>query len=154
MSRTQTNVTFRLQLLEREKHRNLTGSQYGKSTPVDNAPGWNESLATASEAFVKADRTTTTIKDLQKQTIDHVRSRNDSDERLETREASYVRDEVDGPLGSARVGEFEGVVGKGDLGLDEMDVEPDGRTVTRHVVHEATSVTEETNSKARGDKKA
>ncbi|KAF9243492.1 hypothetical protein BU15DRAFT_42867, partial [Melanogaster broomeanus] len=136
------------ELLEREKRRNLSGDQYGASTPIDNAPGWNESLATASEAFVKADRTTVTIRDLEKKTINYVQSRNDPDERLETREASYAREEIDGPLRSARVGEFEGVVGNGDLGFDEMDVEPDGRTVARSAVHEATTVTKQTESKA------
>jgi len=136
------------ELLEREKRRNLSGDQHGKSTPIDNAPGWNESLATASEAFVKADRTTTSIHELQEKTVNYVQSRHDTNDRLETREASYLRDEVDGPLGSAGMGEFEGVVGKGDLGLDDMDVEPDGRTVTRHVVHEETTVTKEAGSEA------
>ncbi|KIK99982.1 hypothetical protein PAXRUDRAFT_822166, partial [Paxillus rubicundulus Ve08.2h10] len=136
------------ELLEREKRRNLSNDQHGKSTPIDNAPGWNESLATASEAFVKADRTTTSIRDLQEKTANYVQSRHDPNDRLETREATYLRDEVDGPLGSAGMGEFEGVIGRGDLGLDDMDVEPDGRTVTRHVVHEETTVTKEAESKA------
>ncbi|KAF9223680.1 hypothetical protein BS17DRAFT_817325 [Gyrodon lividus] len=133
------------ELLEREKRRNLSG---GKPEPIENAPGWNEDLATASEAFVKADRTNASIHDLQEKTINHVQSRNDPDERLETREAPYVRDQVDGPLGSARVGEFEGVVGNGDLGLDDVDTESDGRTVTRRVLHEATTVTKERKPKA------
>ena len=44
--------------------------------------------------------------------------------------AAYARDEVDGPLGHAGAGEFEGVVGKDDLGPDAQ-VEPDGRVVSR-----------------------
>ena len=42
-----------LQTLEREKRRNLNGNQHKTSTPIDDAPGWNEDLATASEAHVK-----------------------------------------------------------------------------------------------------
>jgi hypothetical protein len=56
------------------------------------------------------------------------------------REASYLKDEVAGPLGTAtaRVGEFEGVVGAGDLGTDQdgTDADSNGRTLERHVVHE------------------
>jgi len=44
---------YSLQVLEREKRRNLNGSQHKTSTPIDDAPGWNEGLASASEAHVK-----------------------------------------------------------------------------------------------------
>ncbi|KIJ66892.1 hypothetical protein HYDPIDRAFT_26307 [Hydnomerulius pinastri MD-312] len=131
------------QLLEREKRRNLSGGQHRTSTPIDNAPGWNEHLASTSEAHVKADRSTASIHDMQRNTVDYIHARHSPDERLGPREASYVRDEVNGPLGSARVGEFEGVVGDGDLGLEDLDIESDGRTVTRRVVHEETTVTRE-----------
>ena len=42
--------------LEREKQRNLAQKQHLTSTPVSEAPGWNESLATSSEANVKVGR--------------------------------------------------------------------------------------------------
>ncbi|KAG1753361.1 hypothetical protein EDB19DRAFT_1668878 [Suillus lakei] len=124
--------------LEREKRRNLSGTQHKTSTPIDDAPGWNEDLATASEAHVKADRSSTTINDLQRKTVDYVNARHQPDEQMDHREASYLKDEVTGPLGTARVGEFEGVVGAGDLGIDQegTDIESDGRTVKRHVVYE------------------
>lgn len=36
-----------------EKQRNLSNKQHRTSTPLSNAPGWNEHLASASEASVK-----------------------------------------------------------------------------------------------------
>ncbi|KAG2752147.1 hypothetical protein P692DRAFT_20830369 [Suillus brevipes Sb2] len=128
------------EMLERGKRRNLSGTQHETSTPIDDAPGWNEDLASASEAHVKADRSTVTINDLQRKTIDYIHARHQPDEPLNHREASYLRDEVTGPLGTAtaRVGEFEGVVGAGDLGTeqDSTDTEPEGRTIEQHVVYE------------------
>lgn len=47
-----------LQMLERGKRRNLSGIQHETSTPIDDAPGWNEDLASASEAHVKVLSTT------------------------------------------------------------------------------------------------
>lgn len=48
------NFCFRDKLLDEEKKRNLSGTQHRTSTPLrDEAPGWNESLASASEASVK-----------------------------------------------------------------------------------------------------
>lgn len=41
------------QILELEKNRNLRGVQHKTSTPHSHAPGWNETLASASEASVK-----------------------------------------------------------------------------------------------------
>jgi hypothetical protein len=124
--------------LEREKRRNLSSTQHKTSTPIDNAPGWNEDLASASEAHVKADRSSVTINDLQRKTIDYLNAKHQQDDQMDHREASYLRDEVTGPLGTARVGEFEGVVGAGDLGTDQEgnDIDSDGRTVKRHVVYE------------------
>lgn len=132
--------------LEREKRRNLSRIQHETSTPIDDAPGWNEDLASASEAHVKADRSSVTINDLQRKTIDYINAKHQPDEQMDHREASYLKDEVTGPLGTARVGEFEGVVGAGDLGTDQegTDMEPDGRTIKRHVVYEEiTEVTRE-----------
>jgi hypothetical protein len=89
---------------------------------------------------LQADRSTVTINDLQRKTIDYIHARHQPDEPLNHREASYLRDEVTGPLGTAtaRVGEFEGVVGAGDLGTeqDSTDTDPEGRTIERHVVYE------------------
>ncbi|KAG8213103.1 hypothetical protein J3R82DRAFT_11500 [Butyriboletus roseoflavus] len=120
--------------------RPITTHRSASSTPVDNAPGWNEDLATASEAFVKADReAATTINEMQQKTVDHARSRRlnpDSDSENEQTHASYARDEVGGPLGNSGVGEFEGVVGNDDLGPEDTQVEPNGRVVSRRTVHE------------------
>ena len=41
------------EVLEREKQRNLAKHHYQTTAPVDDAPGWNEYLASDSEAFVK-----------------------------------------------------------------------------------------------------
>ena len=47
------------QLLELEKQRNLSKQQHKTSTPISGAPGWNEALATTSEAAVKVSSLTT-----------------------------------------------------------------------------------------------
>jgi len=92
--------------------------------PNPDAPGWKESLASTSEAFVKvsirplaplfilalmhqsqADRSgPTSTSDLQARTVEFVTGRYSSDERRssESTTASYTRDEVSGPLGSAQ----------------------------------------------------
>ncbi|KAI0951023.1 hypothetical protein AcW1_008177 [Taiwanofungus camphoratus] len=43
-------------VLETEKHRNLSKNQHKTSTTIPSAPGWNEYLASASEAAVKVRR--------------------------------------------------------------------------------------------------
>ena len=43
--------------LELEKQRNLANKQHATSTPISEARGWNEFLATTSEAYVKVGRT-------------------------------------------------------------------------------------------------
>ncbi|GAW02587.1 ctg1 protein [Lentinula edodes] len=65
-------------VLDTEKKRNLSKTQHGTSTPHDHAPGWNEHLASASEAH--ADRSTASPNELTDKTI---------------------KDAVDGPLGQA-----------------------------------------------------
>jgi hypothetical protein len=40
-------------VLETEKRRNLQNVQHKTSTPHEHAPGWNEDLATVSEAVLK-----------------------------------------------------------------------------------------------------
>ncbi|TPX46536.1 hypothetical protein SeMB42_g03660 [Synchytrium endobioticum] len=54
-------------LLEREKRRTLKGDV---KTVINNAPGWNEALASESEANVKADRSSCESPEaLQKETV-------------------------------------------------------------------------------------
>ncbi|KAI0760953.1 hypothetical protein BD413DRAFT_593197 [Trametes elegans] len=113
-------------VLEQEKKRNLSKQQHKTSTPIpDGAPGWNENLASASEAAVKADRWGTgSPQELQEKTVKYVKDRHhasDSAATIEssphepgislshmkhdgsntTPEAPYKRDEIDGPLKSA-----------------------------------------------------
>ncbi|KAI6025885.1 hypothetical protein F5J12DRAFT_452544 [Pisolithus orientalis] len=120
------------ELLEREKHRNLSGTQHTTSSPIDDAPGWNEYLATTSEANVKADRSTLRPEELQAKTVNHIRARHRIDDRPEATGTMDVRDEVSGPLGSAQVG---GVDSLADVDPGN-NVDSDGRTVFRHVIHE------------------
>ncbi|CAK5269342.1 unnamed protein product [Mycena citricolor] len=76
-------------ILEQEKKRNMSGTQHRTSTPhKQHAPGWNEHLASASEASVKADKSSGTPSDLQKTTIEYIHSRHSPDE------AHYAKDEV------------------------------------------------------------
>ncbi|KAJ7455389.1 hypothetical protein B0H11DRAFT_2067896 [Mycena galericulata] len=84
------------EVLESEKSRNLAGTQYKTSTPHKHAPGWNEHLASASEASVKADKDTSSPFDLQKMTVEYIQSRHSPDE------ATNLRDEVNGPLSGAK----------------------------------------------------
>ncbi|PCH34298.1 hypothetical protein WOLCODRAFT_160764 [Wolfiporia cocos MD-104 SS10] len=105
-------------LLETEKRRNLTGQQHKTSTTMEHAPGWNEYLASASEAAVKADGSDGTLEELQHRTVKHIKDRHHSNEspiaspreqatntkRMadgEGFQAVYERDEVSGPLSGA-----------------------------------------------------
>ncbi|KAJ7650146.1 hypothetical protein FB45DRAFT_887096 [Roridomyces roridus] len=91
-------------VLDLEKGRNLSGLQYRTSTPhKGHAPGWNEHLASASEASVKADKDVSSPDMLQKSTVDYIHARHSPDE------SHLLRDEVDGPLSSA-----EGTEGLGE----------------------------------------
>ncbi|KAF5326932.1 hypothetical protein D9619_004290 [Psilocybe cf. subviscida] len=83
--------------LEREKHRNLSGQHDKKSSPHDHAPGWNESLASASEAFVKADKSPRSAADMQNETVSHFKARTEEESTT-----SSAKDEVKGPLSGAR----------------------------------------------------
>ncbi|CAA7267022.1 unnamed protein product [Cyclocybe aegerita] len=92
------------EVLEREKHKNLTGKQ-GKSAPHDHAPGWNETLATASEADVKADKSTGSPAELQASTVELLRARRseiEGEDGTGSTTAFYARDEVSGPLSSVQ----------------------------------------------------
>ncbi|GLB40377.1 hypothetical protein LshimejAT787_0802480 [Lyophyllum shimeji] len=80
--------------IEIEKRRTLSREQHARVSPPNvDAPGWNEHLASASEAFVKADRgRLASPSDLQKETVEYVKSRY-SDDRMGPTTAFYTRDE-------------------------------------------------------------
>ncbi|KZP00527.1 hypothetical protein CALVIDRAFT_560490 [Calocera viscosa TUFC12733] len=63
-------------VIEKEVHRNKTkhGEKH-ESAPHDHAPGWNELLASVSEANVKADKAEGTPAELQKSTVDFLKAR-------------------------------------------------------------------------------
>ncbi|CAL1716589.1 unnamed protein product [Somion occarium] len=106
------------EVLELEKQRNLRNEQHKTSSPIRNAPGWNQYLATASEAAVKADRDDLNPSELQERTVQYVKQRHsvespnsnpervppthkktyETEERIDAAEATYERDEVGGPL--------------------------------------------------------
>ncbi|KAI0649490.1 hypothetical protein C8Q79DRAFT_950812 [Trametes meyenii] len=108
---------------EEEKRRNLSKLQHETSTPIpDQAPGWNQYLASASEAAIKADQSTGTPLELQERTVKYVKERHHRGDSSATSqspvepgvstshmkhdgptdpEAPYSRDEIDGPLKSA-----------------------------------------------------
>ncbi|KAF8825216.1 hypothetical protein HHX47_DHR7000305 [Lentinula edodes] len=88
-------------VLDTEKKRNLSKTQHGTSTPHDHAPGWNEHLASASEAHVKADRSTASPNELTDKTIKYIHERHSPENAVQPTEASFSRDAVDGPLGQA-----------------------------------------------------
>ncbi|KAF9036185.1 hypothetical protein BJ165DRAFT_620233 [Panaeolus papilionaceus] len=88
--------------------RNLMGKQK-TSSPHENAPGWNETLASASEANVKgvtqADRSTGSPSEMQSSTVEYMRAKreqSDTDHDTESITAFYMRDEVTGPLSDAK----------------------------------------------------
>ncbi|KAF7374831.1 hypothetical protein MSAN_00369100 [Mycena sanguinolenta] len=114
-------------ILETEKLRNLAGTQYKTSTPHKHAPGWNEHLASASEASVKADKDTDSPSDLQKTTVEYIQSRHSPDE------ATYARDQVDGPLSGAQSDE---VLVRKTIHEERTEIFPDGskRTASEDVV--------------------
>lgn len=100
------------EVIEVEKQRNLRKEQHKTSTPIRNAPGWNQYLASASEAAVKADRSDTSPAELAEETLKHVRARHphqgssaNAEERVDAYEASYEAsyevDNVSGPLKNA-----------------------------------------------------
>jgi len=87
-------------VLEREKQRNLQNIQHKTSTPHE-PPGWNELLATTSEAALKADKSDFPFEELQRRAIEDTMARHSPDDRVEPREAVYPYDSVQGPLGGA-----------------------------------------------------
>ncbi|KIK62965.1 hypothetical protein GYMLUDRAFT_41263 [Collybiopsis luxurians FD-317 M1] len=93
------------EVLDKEKKRNLSKTQHITSTPHDHSPGWNESLASASEAHVKADRSTASPQELAEKTIKYVHNRHSAENDVQPTEALYSREEIGGPLGKAKGGE-------------------------------------------------
>jgi len=99
--------------------------QYQTFSSIRNAPGWNQHLATPSEAAVKADRSDHQhLSEMTEDTLEYVQAEYSSetaelsirgkmsephaeyfmnDERIDAREASYERDEIWGPLKSSGV---------------------------------------------------
>ncbi|KAF8071891.1 hypothetical protein FPV67DRAFT_1651159 [Lyophyllum atratum] len=93
--------------IEIEKRRTLSKEHHSKTSPPHiDAPGWNEHLASNSEASVKASAippslsSPATPSELQAETVDYVKARY-SDDRMGPTNAFYIRDEVSGPLGTA-----------------------------------------------------
>ncbi|KLO17400.1 hypothetical protein SCHPADRAFT_937099 [Schizopora paradoxa] len=107
-------------VLEREKHRNLHGKHnHGSTVHPEHAPGWNEELASESEAVVKAAQSSSADPaKLVEETVKRVKSKHHGEEvpivqiKAETEqlltadngevaEAKYEKDEVTGPLKEA-----------------------------------------------------
>ncbi|KAL9714028.1 hypothetical protein Ac2012v2_002335 [Leucoagaricus gongylophorus] len=109
------------EVLEREKHRNLTQSQHKTSTPhKKDAPGWNEYLASASEANVKADKLTTgSPEELQSETISYLKARHVDLEGTENTTAYYTHDTVTGPLSGAKAKEESQIPEDQEFGGDK-----------------------------------
>jgi len=89
------------EVLEREKRRNLTRQPYQTSSPLDHSPGWNEHLASTSEAHVKADQDRSSRHDLAARTVAHLKEKVSVEEGTESSTARFDLDEVSGPLKSA-----------------------------------------------------
>ncbi|KAG7089499.1 hypothetical protein E1B28_011179 [Marasmius oreades] len=114
--------------LETEKQRNLSRTQHKTSTPHANAPGWNESLATSSEASVKADRSDGSP--TQAETVEYILNRHSPDDRVHT-QATFVKDVVEGPLGAKR-DEVSGPLGTAE-GREDTE------TLVKRTVREETT---------------
>ncbi|PPQ70302.1 hypothetical protein CVT26_014587 [Gymnopilus dilepis] len=92
------------EVLEREKNRVLSRNANDKTgAPHEHAPGWNESLASASEANVKADKAPGGPAEMQSKTVEFMKARRSEDaEGSTSTTAFYARDEVKGPLSGAQ----------------------------------------------------
>lgn len=122
------------EVLEREKRRNLSRVGYQTSAPVDDAPGWNELLATNAEASVKADRTPNdaSVADLVRRTVAHMKAKDSPEERFEGSEASYDRDEISGPLRGAGRGVSSIETDGYEEEMEKVDGEWHRSTVKKH----------------------
>ncbi|CAE6507315.1 unnamed protein product [Rhizoctonia solani] len=88
------------EVLEREKHKNLRGEQHSTHT---HAPGWNELLASDSEAHIKADKANGSPEEMARSTLEYVKKQHPdtwSDTIRDHTNAPYVKDAVEGPLGT------------------------------------------------------
>ncbi|KAF8501665.1 hypothetical protein F5888DRAFT_1608816, partial [Russula emetica] len=90
------------EVLEREKRRNLTRQPYQTSSPLDHSPGWNEHLASTSEAHVKADQDRSSPHDLAARTVAHLKAKVSAEDGPESSTTRFDLDEVSGPLKSAQ----------------------------------------------------
>ncbi|KAJ6530373.1 hypothetical protein DFH09DRAFT_934329, partial [Mycena vulgaris] len=94
------------EVLEREKQRNLSKTQHKTSTPHEHAPGWNEHLASDSEATVKADRSDhTSAEELQKDTVAYTHARHGEESSDDANYSGDSKERMDGPLSSAEPAE-------------------------------------------------
>ncbi|KAI0264446.1 hypothetical protein BC834DRAFT_264175 [Gloeopeniophorella convolvens] len=89
------------EVLDREKRRNLARQPYQTSSPLDHAQGWNEHLASSSEANVKADQDKSSTQDLAARTVAHLKAKHSPEENMGSGNALYDRDEISGPLSGA-----------------------------------------------------
>ncbi|KAF5359116.1 hypothetical protein D9756_003485 [Leucocoprinus leucothites] len=132
------------EVLEREKHRNLSQSQHKTSTPHgSDAPGWNEYLASASEANVKADRSTASTEDLASETVKYVKARHVDAEGTENTTAYYSHDTVTGPLSGAK-GKEEVQISEGQM-LEDENIHD---TLPSELAHKVQPTESEENVKA------
>ncbi|CAE6537119.1 unnamed protein product [Rhizoctonia solani] len=92
------------EVLEREKQKNLRGEQNSTHT---HAPGWNELLASDSEAHIKADKANSNPEEMAKATLEYVKKQHPDTWTETIREhtnAPYMKDAVEGPLGALAQG--------------------------------------------------
>jgi len=89
------------EVLEREKRRNLSRQPYQTSSPLDHSPGWNEHLASTSEAHIKADQDKSSPHDLASRTVSHLKAKLSVEDGAASSTARFDLDEVSGPLKSA-----------------------------------------------------
>ncbi|KAG9104656.1 hypothetical protein FRC06_000420 [Ceratobasidium sp. 370] len=90
------------EIIEREKLKNLQGKQ---ESTQKHAPGWNEVLATHAEANIKADKATGTPEEMTSTTIQYLKKQhpdNLTDQIREHTNAPYLKDSVEGPLGTIK----------------------------------------------------
>ncbi|KAG8983274.1 hypothetical protein FRB90_006156 [Tulasnella sp. 427] len=107
--------------MEREKERSLKKHPNQHAPHDKHAPGWNEKLASVSEASVKADQATTeSPEELTKVTVEYIKKTHSDDagdtiqkatttafeaaDRAVHQEAVYDKEEIEGPLGGKGTG--------------------------------------------------
>ncbi|KAH9481368.1 hypothetical protein JR316_0005893 [Psilocybe cubensis] len=119
-------------VLEKEKHRTLNRDLNDKtSSPHEYAPGWNETLASASEAAVKADRSDGGPQEMQSRTVEHLKARRRETDGESSTTAYYSRDTVTGPLSGA-TGKEEVIVHCGKVVLDKLGADVVSKGLKMH----------------------